>query len=246
MRNYETKDCQNCGKEYQPTRNAQKYCAECATAMYRTHSANWSQKNPEKVRVVAAKYREENSEKAKVVATKYREENPEKTRAATAKWREENPKKARAATAKWRKENPEYNVQWRKKNLKKSRTSSKASSAKWSKANPDKVKAILARYRKTNPEKMSFYASKRRALKQASTPPNEILTSAEWLTILAEANGHCHYCGKEAKLTMDHIIPLSKGGTHSQNNIAAACAHCNSSKGARTLEEWQRTTAKSL
>ena len=86
---------------------------------------------------------------------------------------------------------------------------------------------------------MVLSGSKRRALKYANTLPDEMLTRGQWLAILAEANGHCAYCGKEAKLTLDHVIPLSKGGKHSKDNAVAACAHCNSSKGNRTLAEWK-------
>jgi 5-methylcytosine-specific restriction endonuclease McrA len=80
--------------------------------------------------------------------------------------------------------------------------------------------------------------SKRRIAKYANTPLDEMLTSTEWLAILAEANGHCAYCGKEAKLTLDHVVPLSKGGKHSKENIVAVCTHCNCSKKDKTLEEW--------
>lgn len=52
----------------------------------------------------------------------------------------------------------------------------------------------------------------------------------------------CCYCGKsDVKLTIDHIVPISRGGTNSLNNIALACGHCNSSKGNKTLDEWLNT-----
>lgn len=142
--------------------------------------------------------------------------NPEEGRARVAKWAKENPEKATARVIKWRMVNSERN---------------RAEIAKWKKANPDKVA-------------VSF--SKRRAAKYANTPISEMLTSTEWLAILAEVNGHCAYCDKEAKLTLDHVIPLSKGGKHSKDNVVAACAHCNSSKGDRTLEEWKSVTRSQL
>ena len=45
--------------------------------------------------------------------------------------------------------------------------------------------------------------------------------------------GRCHYCGRMAKLTIDHVIPLSKGGDHSRSNVVPACQRCNSQKGNR-------------
>jgi 5-methylcytosine-specific restriction endonuclease McrA len=39
----------------------------------------------------------------------------------------------------------------------------------------------------------------------------------------------CHYCSQEAT-TVDHIIPISKGGTDEATNMVAACVKCNSGK----------------
>lgn len=38
--------------------------------------------------------------------------------------------------------------------------------------------------------------------------------------------------------TIDHVIPLSRGGTHDVSNLVCACSSCNSSRSARTTEEW--------
>lgn len=104
-------------------------------------------------------------------------------------------------------------------------------------------KPVLTRHkewRHANPIKDNLQMERYRTLKYANTPVDEMLTSTEWLAILVESQGHCHYCDKEAKLTMDHVIPLSKGGKHSKDNVVAACQHCNSSKNARMLEEWHQ------
>lgn len=50
----------------------------------------------------------------------------------------------------------------------------------------------------------------------------------------------CQYCGEHFKthdLTFDHVIPRSKGGETSWENIVAACGHCNTLKGNRLPEE---------
>lgn len=44
-------------------------------------------------------------------------------------------------------------------------------------------------------------------------------------------NFECQYCGKKKDLTLDHVIPSSKGGTHSWNNLVTACKKCNAKKG---------------
>ncbi len=48
----------------------------------------------------------------------------------------------------------------------------------------------------------------------------------------------CQYCGKmTSKLTIDHVIPRSKKGKHSWDNLVAACPDCNHRKGSRTRKQ---------
>lgn len=48
----------------------------------------------------------------------------------------------------------------------------------------------------------------------------------------------CQYCGvKTHELTIDHVIPKSRGGTDSWENLVSACKICNNKKGNRTPEE---------
>jgi 5-methylcytosine-specific restriction endonuclease McrA len=51
----------------------------------------------------------------------------------------------------------------------------------------------------------------------------------------------CQYCGSTKKLTLDHVIPRSKGGENSWDNIVTACESCNNSKGARTPQQANMT-----
>lgn len=50
----------------------------------------------------------------------------------------------------------------------------------------------------------------------------------------------CQYCGLSGKdLTVDHVIPRHRGGTHIWTNVVSACHNCNHRKGGRSLEEAQ-------
>ena len=57
------------------------------------------------------------------------------------------------------------------------------------------------------------------------------------------ASGICHYCGRKVgikNLTMDHVIPLSRGGRSTKGNIVPCCKECNTAKKAdlpKELEE---------
>lgn len=66
-------------------------------------------------------------------------------------------------------------------------------------------------------------------------------TSDEWNILLDAYDDLCTYCGEEPPegLVAEHVIPLSRGGTNSIENILPACKKCNSSKGAKTLHEWR-------
>jgi 5-methylcytosine-specific restriction endonuclease McrA len=56
--------------------------------------------------------------------------------------------------------------------------------------------------------------------------------------ILRRDSYKCAYCGRsDLPLTIDHVIPKSRGGNDSWENLVCACTTCNNKKGDRTLEE---------
>ena len=65
-------------------------------------------------------------------------------------------------------------------------------------------------------------------------------SSSKGNRILARDRYRCQYCGKKGgdfDLTVDHIVPASKGGPTSPENLVASCRPCNQRKGNRTPEE---------
>jgi 5-methylcytosine-specific restriction protein A len=68
-------------------------------------------------------------------------------------------------------------------------------------------------------------------LKREREKARELRKTQWWLDQLNR--GICHYCGKQfpgAQLTMDHIVPLARGGSSTRGNIVAACRECNQKK----------------
>jgi len=57
--------------------------------------------------------------------------------------------------------------------------------------------------------------------------------------IVKRDGGMCRYCGRKATryLQIDHLLPLSRGGTDDDVNLVAACPPCNGQKGNKTVEE---------
>jgi len=56
------------------------------------------------------------------------------------------------------------------------------------------------------------------------------------------SRGTCYYCGHRFapdELTMDHIIPIIRGGQSTKNNLAAACKECNNKKKHMLPMEWE-------
>ena len=104
-------------------------------------------------------------------------------------------------------------------------------------AKPEVAEAIRVRrneWSRGNPrvlERAKVAGGKRRALKRATMvePFTARELHAYWDSIGAYA---CVYCSKPYEHA-DHVIPLSRGGTHTLTNLVPACADCNLSKGAR-------------
>lgn len=56
------------------------------------------------------------------------------------------------------------------------------------------------------------------------------------------AKGECHYCGKQVapkELTMDHVVPLIRGGKSTRGNVVPACKTCNNRKKYLLPIEWE-------
>lgn len=55
------------------------------------------------------------------------------------------------------------------------------------------------------------------------------------------ARGRCHYCGSARsaqELTMDHVVPIVRGGRSTRSNVVPCCKDCNSRKSHRVPVEW--------
>lgn len=48
----------------------------------------------------------------------------------------------------------------------------------------------------------------------------------------------CYWCGRPRIATIEHLLPLSRGGRHELDNVQAACWECNNLKNSRTVEEY--------
>lgn len=67
----------------------------------------------------------------------------------------------------------------------------------------------------------------------------DVVTVPEWVDILIRYDHKCAYCPAKLDLTMDHVVPLSRGGRHTATNLVPACERCNRMKADMYLSEWK-------
>lgn len=175
--------------------------------------------------------------------------------ARTRKWRRLNPEAARTASRlasrKLRAEQPDYFRNWYRQNADSERERSREIMRVLRRERPELSRATDARYRQNHPElvreRERANTHQRRALKAATA--RSILGGYSYrymVDFIAELlTNPCDYCGGPGE-TLDHIVPLSRGGLHIPANLAPACLSCNSSKSNRLLHEWRGPPTRSL
>lgn len=192
------------------------------------------------------KYRYNNPDKIRDSVRKYRAANPEKVRESWHKSHIKNAEKRREYQRKYRAENAEkmreYNRAYLAANIDKERERVRECQRKRYAVNPDKFREASrksatkhpetrCKYRAANPGKMREIRraanQKRRASAKTSTA--DAPTTKQMADLMKDP---CFYCGAKSDHA-DHVIPLSRGGTHDLDNLVPACAKCNFSKGAK-------------
>ncbi len=77
-------------------------------------------------------------------------------------------------------------------------------------------------------------------IKRERQKARELRRSQWWKRRCAE--GRCYYCGRKVKpqgLTMDHIVPIIRGGKSRKGNVVPACKECNEKKKYMLPLEWE-------
>ncbi len=102
----------------------------------------------------------------------------------------------------------------------------------------DLVEALPERYLRS-PSCRLPWPSIVRLKAYVTVPYKRILLSRK--NVLRRDRFRCQYCGSRDRLTIDHILPKSRGGPDAWENLVAACVPCNNRKGNRTPEEAHMT-----
>ena len=153
---------------------------------------------------------------------KYRKEHPEQGVEYTKKWRNNNPEKAKES------DKAAHHKAWRN-----NKEVLSERNKKYFLLNIEKIQEYVKKWKKNNTEKTRVYEQNRRAKKSNN---GGSYTVAEWLDLCNRYGNKCLRCGQNKKLSPDHIVPISKGGTSYIDNIQPLCQECNSWKKAKTID----------
>lgn len=114
----------------------------------------------------------------------------------------------------------------------------------WRLANSDKMRESARAWRAANPDKMRI---KRKRVRDKRRGAEGKYSLANIQGILEIQNSCCVGCGisfsQKVPYTIDHIIPVSRGGSNWPLNLQLLCSSCNDRKGACTMEEWKLKAA---
>lgn len=149
----------------------------------------------------------------------YRRNNHEKKKESAIKWYRANAEKSGETSRKWRENNPERVVERSHNYYLANKERHLEVASAWKKANREKVNEMRQRYRARKYENGEFYV-REKFLKRLYASP-------------------CVNCGTTENISADHIIPITRGGVHSEGNLQPMCIPCNSSKNDKFMMEWK-------
>jgi 5-methylcytosine-specific restriction endonuclease McrA len=114
---------------------------------------------------------------------------------------------------------------------------------KYYEANKDRYKQWAKQYREANKDHHRIIKrlarSRRRAIERSAGGK---YTEDDVRAMYKRQKGKCYYCGEKVgkKYHVDHVVPLSRGGSNSPDNLVIACPYCNDSKGTKLVHEWEK------
>lgn len=175
----------------------------------------------------------------------YRIDNKERLKELNSIWQKANPEKCNANTAKWQKLNTkkcsEKSRIWRSKNTERSKEIDK----RFKEKNPDRVKLWAKRWRENNKDRCLVHWRNRHARKKSAEGKYNF---EDIQFLLANQKHKCASCLLSVKKVyhVDHIHPLSKGGTNWPDNLQILCPDCNLRKHAKDPIVWANENGRLL
>lgn len=204
-------------------------------------------RNAEKIRERRRKYRLANKDKIANQNRKYRVANREKLDAYMREWRSKHgadakrrydgrhPGRLREIEAKYRAKTKIKRKAYDHEYYLRNKETLLAQDRVYASENADKIRSTKRQYRKKNLDRVLMHNNRRRVRKADCGGSH---TQAQRRAKFALHGNCCFYCGKRDKMTVDHAVPLCRGGTDDISNILPCCRSCNSRKRHRTVTEF--------
>lgn len=224
-----------------------KQCSKCGVLYPATHEffkpskSNKSGLNSwcrECYRKEARIYYAEHTDQCRKSNKRCRAANPNAHREANRRWDIANRDKRRASNRKWQDTNPDAVKAKYKRYYLAHREEIVARQHENRSANHERFLDAQRRYRIANRDKRSAYAHARRA-RQLASGGSDIPFDEKMQ--LKRQKSKCYYC--QCKLDVyhiEHIVPLSRGGSDHPDNKVLACPTCNFSKNNKLPHEWSK------
>lgn len=131
--------------------------------------------------------------------------------------------------------NRERILSYKKEHYKANKEAILKKSKEYFECNKEEVLSKNREYCRKNPDRFSLYHNHRRINETVNGGSHTIKQRREKFLALGNV---CYYCSIPGKMTVDHMIPISRGGTDNIDNIVPACTTCNCRKGNKTLAEF--------
>jgi 5-methylcytosine-specific restriction endonuclease McrA len=188
-----------------------------------------------------------NRDRILAVCRAWREANPEKCKERNAKYRrgphaDEQRARVRIASARWR-ESDAGKIAL-KRYAEKDKAGGFARKAKWRREHPDRCLVYVKRWQAKHPERVTEISAKKRAVRRSATIGDRKALSLFYKKARTVEEIPCYWCRDMTApgwRHVDHIIPLSRGGAHSIENLAVSCAPCNRQKHCKLPNEFMKT-----
>lgn len=134
----------------------------------------------------------------------------------------------------YRQENPDKVAEKNRKFKEANREKLAEKSRRYYHENKERVSKAKKKYQQDDLARNVSWTKRYRARK---TKNGGKFTQAEWRALCERYGNKCLCCGKDdVKLTCDHVIPVSHGGSSNIDNIQCLCHPCNCSKGDRHID----------
>lgn len=165
------------------------------------------------------------------------------TQSRIKKWREDNKEHLRKyrQTKEYKIKKSESDKRWREKNkdkLKRIRMNPEVRARKKERyeKNKEHLRDLRRAYYLSEQGKLSVQNCNHRKLALKKNQPTDL--TRKKIREIFSRDKVCVYCGSNKDFELDHIIPLTKGGSCMFNNLVLSCAKCNRSKSGRDVFYW--------